>query len=756
MTTFNTGNPIPSAAPQDLFDNAQSFDDGMHGQGDTFKDRFGRDRYTWHRFETMTQGALDQINPTVAAAKAAVTAAKDAGVLDIGRSVAAVDTAEAAAKADMLQTASELGDDLNNKRYATYAEMVADPQARDAVVGVVDADANSLLNGWYSWDATASVWERFADQPASGKALDSVGARTSILEASAVRADKLNDAHFAFSIADDVGQVAFGILEDGSVYAGGISADIEELQDSTVKTTTFEDTTNYVWGITDRLGRVALGVTPDGAVVANTVPESVSAVSTYVTRSPLVSGLTVLLASSALVYGGQSNPLANVTAAAATSVTESVTDYPLTYIVPVSMPITEFLKVDAAQWLGYSSVSITSVVNQATGLPLVAGVDYAYTENGKLVRMAAGSALTVTVNFIGFKERYDLIVYNLNTRGVVIRQGVERRITAHEDAYRAKPLAGDIPLYSLYVVGSVIKDIIDVSDWRGTRHRSSNGEQAALIEQNRYRLRRFLTKLNRGDGVIVTGYGDSNTALGGSRGDDSAYVANRPDVDTLSFQGDYLMSTFEADFRAAYLASVGQVTVKGQVRNKTSPNWGVIDKITKGYGYTFVADRVPVIQEVVYLNQGIATTTAGNTAQGGTTPARLAAMINPVGYRTPDLVIIAFGMNDRADINYVSNIEQIATAVLAAGADAIVVGPHLTNTFSASFNQETWHLIHRRLMECADRLGIAFFPSELFYAGKNRGYLGISDYSLTRANFANHPGPYEYRMLGEALANSFL
>ena len=216
------------------------------------------------------------------------------------------------------------------------------------------------------------------------------------------------------------------------------------------------------------------------------------------------------------------------------------------------------------------------------------------------------------------------------------------------------------------------------------------------------------------------------------------------------------MSTFEADFRDAYLASVGKVTVKGQVRNKTSPNWSVIDKISKGYGYTFVADRVPVSREVVYLNQGIATTTAGNTGQGGTTPARLAAMINPVGYRTPDLVIVAFGMNDRTDINYVSNLEQIAGAVLAAGADVILVGPHLTNTFSASFTEETWHLIHRRLMECADRLGVAFLPSELFYAGKNRGYLGISDYSLTRANFANHPGPYEYRMLGEALANSFL
>jgi lysophospholipase L1-like esterase len=216
------------------------------------------------------------------------------------------------------------------------------------------------------------------------------------------------------------------------------------------------------------------------------------------------------------------------------------------------------------------------------------------------------------------------------------------------------------------------------------------------------------------------------------------------------------MSAVEADFRATYLAAVGRVAVNGQVRYKTSPNWSVIDKICSGYGYTFAADRVPASREVVYLNQGIATTTAANVGQGGLNPTRLAAMINPAGFRRPDLVIIAFGMNDRTDVAYVSNIEQITTAVLAAGADAIIVGPHQVNTSSASFTDETWHLLHRRLMECADRLGVAFLPAELFYAGQNRGYLGISDYSLTRANFANHPGPYEYRMLGEALANSFL
>jgi hypothetical protein len=642
--------------------------------------------------------------------------------------------------------------------FTTKALMDADLRANAGQTGQVTADPTATLNGWYSklGASGSGSWQWIVDQPVSGTVFKAIDSRTAVLEAEAVRSQKSTDADFVLAFVDDNNQVTIGTRADGTNYVAGISEDLDALTANAMQSTPAEDITDYVFGFGDDDGAIALGITDEGVVKGNLEPASLSAVSTYVARAPKVAGLTVLTSASKLRYGGLVYKLSDVAASAATDVVESVKDYPLAYIVPVSMPITEFLKVDAAPWLGYSSVSIVSVIDQATGLPLAVGVDYAHTENGKLALINPGATLTVTVNFTGHKERYDLVAYNLLTQTTVIRQGTERRITAHEDAYRAKPLSGDIPLYSLYVVGGAIKSMIDVSEWRGTRHRNTNGEQAALIAQNRYRLRRFLTKLNRGDGVIVTGYGDSNTALGGTRGTDAAYVPNRPDVDTDSFQGPYLMSAVEADFRAAYLAAVGRVAVNGQMRYKTSPNWSVIDKICSGYGYTFAADRVPASREVVYLNQGIATTTAANVGQGGLNPARLAAMINPAGFRRPDLVIIAFGMNDRTDVAYVSNIEQITAAVLAAGADAIIVGPHQVNTSSASFTDETWHLLHRRLMECAERLGVAFLPSELFYSGPNRGYLGISDYSLTRANFANHPGPYEYRMLGEALANSFL
>lgn len=163
----NTRNPIPSSNPLDFIDNSENLDLGMNSTEETFLDRFGRPRNTYQAFHNLVINAKNEVGPAVAAAKSAVNAARDEGIQDIGESVDAVDAAEAEAKADMLATAAALGDDLNNKRYASYASMTADPQKRDAVVAVVDGDQDQNLNGWYSWNNTTKRWVRFTDQPAS-------------------------------------------------------------------------------------------------------------------------------------------------------------------------------------------------------------------------------------------------------------------------------------------------------------------------------------------------------------------------------------------------------------------------------------------------------------------------------------------------------------------------------------------------------------------------------------------------------------
>lgn len=51
MTTFKTGNPVPSTAVRDLYDNAENFDTAVNGLGLTWLDRLGRARKSWSGVE---------------------------------------------------------------------------------------------------------------------------------------------------------------------------------------------------------------------------------------------------------------------------------------------------------------------------------------------------------------------------------------------------------------------------------------------------------------------------------------------------------------------------------------------------------------------------------------------------------------------------------------------------------------------------------------------------------------------------------
>lgn len=145
--TYDTDNPLGSSDPRDLFDNAGNFDRYVNGTDEVAIDRFGQPRFTPQAFHNLTLNAGNQISQTVAAAKEAVNSTADAAI------------------EEMQETASTLGDDLNNKHYSTYAEMVASPQDRDAVTAVVDADPDPMRNGWYFWGLAANSWKYFTVQP---------------------------------------------------------------------------------------------------------------------------------------------------------------------------------------------------------------------------------------------------------------------------------------------------------------------------------------------------------------------------------------------------------------------------------------------------------------------------------------------------------------------------------------------------------------------------------------------------------------
>ncbi|MCX8303591.1 tail fiber domain-containing protein [Enterobacter pseudoroggenkampii] len=59
MTTYNTGNPIGSIDPRDLYDNAENLDNlSLDMVNETYPDRLGRQRKTWYGFEKDVNRAI--------------------------------------------------------------------------------------------------------------------------------------------------------------------------------------------------------------------------------------------------------------------------------------------------------------------------------------------------------------------------------------------------------------------------------------------------------------------------------------------------------------------------------------------------------------------------------------------------------------------------------------------------------------------------------------------------------------------------
>ena len=85
MTTFNTGNPVPSADARDRFDNSQSFDEAVNSQSDTFLTRLGEVRYTLKWMQNAATG-IPAVQAAIDAALSALeaAAARDAAQLTAG------------------------------------------------------------------------------------------------------------------------------------------------------------------------------------------------------------------------------------------------------------------------------------------------------------------------------------------------------------------------------------------------------------------------------------------------------------------------------------------------------------------------------------------------------------------------------------------------------------------------------------------------------------------------------------------------
>lgn len=149
---YNTNNPLGSSDPRDLFDNSTNFDQGMNSNADTFKGRFGQNLYTWAFFHRLAASGLSQINVIVGTVNAAATAAIQ----------------------QMEQTAASIGDDIGNKGFATYQEMLAYSPVYDGQLAWVQSDSDLLKNGFYQWDEETSSWKKPYPQPALSTDINAV------------------------------------------------------------------------------------------------------------------------------------------------------------------------------------------------------------------------------------------------------------------------------------------------------------------------------------------------------------------------------------------------------------------------------------------------------------------------------------------------------------------------------------------------------------------------------------------------------
>ncbi|MBS0862516.1 GDSL-type esterase/lipase family protein [Enterobacter mori] len=76
MTTYGTNNPLGSQDPRDLYDNAQNFDHLSNDQvNESWNDRFGNPRQTWHGIETMAQEAMSAYGYVILTGKTFTTGA---------------------------------------------------------------------------------------------------------------------------------------------------------------------------------------------------------------------------------------------------------------------------------------------------------------------------------------------------------------------------------------------------------------------------------------------------------------------------------------------------------------------------------------------------------------------------------------------------------------------------------------------------------------------------------------------------------
>jgi len=393
---------------------------------------------------------------------------------------------------------------------------------------------------------------------------------------------------------------------------------------------------------------------------------------------------------------------------------------------------------DAAVLVPPIGEAITDAAITGSGLTL--SVSATVTRYGQEVAVAT-EALTFTAPDTGF-VRYDLVTMNALTRDLAVQAG-----TAREDdptvGIPAPASSLALPVYLARVVPSGVSEAVPL--WR-LYHDDAPRTQKWLdmiADRNRDALKKTIGKIRRGYPLRIAGFGDSITAI--QRDVPSTTVANGANRDRgaapLTDPQHYLRDAYGADIVDA-LPLYTSVQLgrsddgAGTVHTRVGAIWQLVAALER-YGYTLGTD-------LFYDNWGV----SGAISQGiGST------WLAAVAGSSADLVIHAFGMNERGSDASEARMAYAAQTIMATGKDVLFthcprprVGPAGT--------LETWQYTNRVIDRVAIHSGAGLAPYEHLYDLPE--LLGQAVADCCQANNFNHPGLVEFEAFGAQISRQLM
>lgn len=705
MTKYNTGNPVGSNSPLDLYDNAENLDAGINGSARTWNDRRGVTRKSWFGIETDFQQFLADGSTIEFPTWAAASAAGGAGQIPLNRQVAVI--GDSGSHTDPVSG-------LTVPNSGRYVMVAAGLEWRSPDVLTQKADFDQVL------PIAQEVSQKADRAPLVNTMFTAPAPEVTILGVTNVNGEV--QAVLTFDpntgATKSRGQTLLTPRTARDYLPGMLIGDAEDIQP--------------IWGITDAVGNAQ-------AVLAFKVSQrqllvNGEAVGAQERDVPSADASATVIGSTISVRGVLRKPSGDV------SITGN-----LEILSPTGVAVSDsaysLVTNSEPRWyanpnakLPYRFVSGVSVT--LGGSPLVEGVDFAvWYAGGKLRGVSGSGTREVLVSYTGLPQRYDMIVADAVSGALSVVQGAARNVDPEE--YRPVAPVGTVALFYVLSYGDTLQ-VIPLARWSGTEKAGRDTRQ--LDAHNRRVLAPIRAALLGGRDITVVGYGDSITALAGLA---DHTIPNGPTRDLRSF-----FSQIPADTYAT-IPALDFGDGAGAVHTNYGWNRQLKAWLERVYGVS-----------VDYLNYGVGGSSSGTGSTGdrlnGLNPIRLQYVLDAIAASTaPVLVNLSFGMNELGSTGTLANIVQLTQQLKAAGATVCVIGVPRPGSYGGFGTVDAWRYTNDALYAAAMSAGAAFVPLVAYFDDDQLGYAGLAPESLSGNANVNHPGLTEYRSLADIIIRNF-